>query len=47
MAVPEVVFETGLPTRYYFDLTDVDFRRLVPTGTQTACGCRARTHFVK
>ncbi|MGH3282480.1 MAG: DUF427 domain-containing protein [Trebonia sp.] len=32
-----LVFETGLPTRYYFDRTDVDFGHLVPTGTQTAC----------
>jgi uncharacterized protein (DUF427 family) len=34
---PVLVFETGLPTRYYFDRTDVDFRHLVPTDTQTAC----------
>jgi uncharacterized protein (DUF427 family) len=34
---PVLVFETGLPTRYYFDRTDVDFGHLVPTGTQTAC----------
>jgi uncharacterized protein (DUF427 family) len=34
---PVLVFETGLPTRYYFDRTDVDFSHLVPTGTQTAC----------
>ena len=32
-----LVFETGLPTRYYFDRTDADFAHLVPTGTQTAC----------
>ena len=36
-ATPVLVFETGLPTRYYFDRTDVDFARLVPAGTQTAC----------
>ena len=36
-AKPVLVFETGLPTRYYFDRTDVDFGHLVPTGTQTAC----------
>ena len=36
-ARPVLVFETGLPTRYYFDRTDVDFGHLVPTATQTAC----------
>jgi uncharacterized protein (DUF427 family) len=34
---PVLVFETGLPTRYYFDRTDVDFGHLVPAGTRTAC----------
>src|SRR5271166_2887896 len=34
---PVLVFETGLPTRYYFDRTDVAFEHLVPTATQTAC----------
>jgi uncharacterized protein (DUF427 family) len=34
---PVLVFETGLPTRYYFDRTDVNFGHLVRTGTQTAC----------
>jgi uncharacterized protein (DUF427 family) len=32
-----LVFETGLPTRYYFDRTDVAFEHLVPASTQTAC----------
>src|SRR6202000_2325364 len=36
-ATPVLVFETGLPPRYYFDRTDVDFGHLLPTGTQTAC----------
>ena len=36
-AAPVLVFETGLPTRYYLDRTDVDFSHLVPTVTQTAC----------
>jgi uncharacterized protein (DUF427 family) len=36
-AAPVLVFETGLPTRYYFDRTDVNFGHLVPTSTQTAC----------
>src|SRR5215469_5431364 len=34
---PVLVFETGLPTRYYFDRTDVDFGHLVLSRTQTAC----------
>jgi uncharacterized protein (DUF427 family) len=36
-STPVLVFETGLPTRYYFDRTDVAFEYLVPTGTQTSC----------
>jgi uncharacterized protein (DUF427 family) len=34
---PVMVFETGLPTRYYLSRTDVDFRHLIPTDTVTAC----------
>ena len=34
---PVMVFETGLPTRYYLSRTDVNFEHLVPTGTVTAC----------
>ena len=30
-AAPVMVFETGLPTRYYLDRTAVDFAHLVPT----------------
>jgi uncharacterized protein (DUF427 family) len=36
-STPVLVFETGLPTRYYFDRTDVAFEHLLPTTTQTAC----------
>jgi uncharacterized protein (DUF427 family) len=36
-ASPVLVFETGLPTRYYIDRTDVDFAHLVPSDTRTAC----------
>jgi len=36
-AGPVLLFETGLPTRYYFDRTDVAFGHLVPSDTQTAC----------
>jgi uncharacterized protein (DUF427 family) len=34
---PVLVFETGLPTRYYFNRTDVDFAHLVHSDTKTAC----------
>jgi uncharacterized protein (DUF427 family) len=34
---PVLVFETGLPTRYYVNRTDVDFSRLVHSDTRTAC----------
>ena len=34
---PVMVFETGLPTRYYLNRTEVDFERLVPSDTVTAC----------
>ena len=36
-AATVMVFETGLPTRYYFDRTSVDYAHLVPTDTVTAC----------
>jgi uncharacterized protein (DUF427 family) len=36
-STPALVFETGLPTRYYFDRTDVAFEHLLSTITQTAC----------
>jgi uncharacterized protein (DUF427 family) len=34
---PVMLFETGLPTRYYIDATDVTFEHLVPSSTQTLC----------
>lgn len=34
---PVLLFETGLPTRYYIDRTDVAFARLEPSGTQSIC----------
>ncbi len=40
---PVLLFETGLPTRYYLDRTAVDFRHLVPTGTRTECPYKGRT----
>ena len=38
-----MVFETGLPTRYYFDRLDVDATRLVPTDTVTSCPYKGTT----
>ena len=34
---PVLLFETGLPTRYYIDRTDVAFEHLEPSGTQSLC----------
>jgi uncharacterized protein (DUF427 family) len=40
---PVLVFETGLPTRYYLNRTEVDFTRLEPSATQTACPYKGTT----
>jgi uncharacterized protein (DUF427 family) len=40
---PVMVFETGLPTRYYLDRTTVDFSHLVASDTETACPYKGRT----
>ena len=40
---PVMVFETGLPTRYYLSRTDVRFEHLIPTGTVTACPYKGTT----
>jgi uncharacterized protein (DUF427 family) len=40
---PVLLFETGLPTRYYLNRTEVDFTHLVPTTTVTACPYKGRT----
>ncbi len=34
---PVLVFETGLPTRYYLDRTAVNFAALRASDTETAC----------
>jgi uncharacterized protein (DUF427 family) len=34
---PVLLFETGLPTRYYIDRTDVDFSHLSPSDTRSIC----------
>lgn len=38
-----VVFETGLPPRYYLDPTAVDWSRLVPSATVTHCPYKGST----
>jgi len=40
---PVLVFETGLPTRYYFNRTDVSFEHLRATDTVTACPYKGKT----
>jgi uncharacterized protein (DUF427 family) len=40
---PVMVFETGLPTRYYLDRSAVDFSHLRPSKTVTACPYKGRT----
>jgi uncharacterized protein (DUF427 family) len=40
---PVLVFETGLPTRYYLNRTEVDFDYLVPSATVTACPYKGTT----
>jgi uncharacterized protein (DUF427 family) len=42
-SAPVLVFETGLPTRYYFDRTAVDFSHLVSSTTQTSCPYKGQT----
>ena len=38
-----MVFETGLPTRYYFNRTEVEFDHLVATDTVTSCPYKGKT----
>ena len=40
---PVMVFETGLPTRYYLDRTTVNLEHLIPTDTVTACPYKGTT----
>ncbi len=42
-ASPVLVFETGLPTRYYLNRTEVDFSHLVPSDTVTGCPYKGTT----
>ena len=40
---PVLLFETGLPTRYYLSRTDLNMAALEHTGTQTLCPYKGRT----
>ncbi|MGY1741920.1 MULTISPECIES: DUF427 domain-containing protein [unclassified Blastococcus] len=40
---PVLLFETGLPTRYYLPRTDVRFAHLTPSATVTSCPYKGRT----
>jgi uncharacterized protein (DUF427 family) len=40
---PVMVFETGLPTRYYINRTEVDFTHLVASSTVTECPYKGTT----
>lgn len=42
-SAPVLVFETGLPTRYYLDHSAVDLERLRPSATTTSCPYKGRT----
>jgi uncharacterized protein (DUF427 family) len=42
-ASPVMVFETGLPTRYYVNRTEVNFEHLQPTETVTSCPYKGKT----
>jgi uncharacterized protein (DUF427 family) len=42
-ASPVMVFETGLPTRYYLNRTETNFEHLIPTGTVTQCPYKGTT----
>jgi uncharacterized protein (DUF427 family) len=38
-----MVFETGLPTRYYFNRTEINWAHLIPTDTVTECPYKGTT----
>lgn len=42
-SAPVLVFETGLPTRYYIARTDVRFEHLVGSDTETSCPYKGTT----
>jgi uncharacterized protein (DUF427 family) len=40
---PVMVFETGLPTRYYFNRTEIHFEHLVASDTVSSCPYKGQT----
>ena len=40
---PIMVFETGLPTRYYLNRTEINFDHLIPTDTVSQCPYKGTT----
>jgi uncharacterized protein (DUF427 family) len=40
---PVMVFETGLPTRYYLNRAELNFAHLVPSDTVTECPYKGTT----
>jgi uncharacterized protein (DUF427 family) len=40
---PVMVFETGLPTRYYLNPTEINFEYLIPSDTVTSCPYKGTT----
>ena len=40
---PVMVFETGLPTRYYLNRTELDYTHLLPSDTVTECPYKGTT----
>jgi uncharacterized protein (DUF427 family) len=40
---PVMLFETGLPTRYYLNPTEISFGHLIPSDTVTACPYKGTT----
>ncbi len=42
---PRLVFETGLPTRYYLPREDVRMDLLVPSETRTLCAYKGEAHY--
>jgi uncharacterized protein (DUF427 family) len=44
-AAPVLLFETGLPTRYYLDASDVRMDLLIPTDTTTQCPYKGNARY--